>query len=458
MARDPGETFRTARRVNLTDRTRVLRGSVGEGDRLDFYRVRLNTPSSFNLKLNRLGENVDVSLLNRQGRAIERSFRRGNRAERIRETLDPGTYFVKVIRREEGTNYRLRLNASTLTTTPLPPPVPTPIPSPIPAPVPAPSPIPDPSPSPSPSQSPSPTPDPIPSPSPSPTPTPAPSGPPSLSGSGSITVGRGSSTGISSDNLSASASNQSASNIVFTLTDSPDQGALLLNGQSLGRNATFTQDDINNNRLTFVQQPGAQLPSGSNDPFAPRSSGSNVAWTAFDGNDYEIYFYNGTTTTQLTDNSVDDIAPQISGSNVVWQQGRGSDADIFFFSGGTIRQFSDDDQEDINPQISGSNVVWQKKKGSDSDIFFYNAGSNSFNVIDNGAGFDDVTPAISGSEISFRREEFGNTANDGVFVYDIDSATSKRIGTGAIATRDSFSFQVGSGSESTTGTLDISIS
>jgi beta propeller repeat protein len=448
MARDPGETLRAARRVNLTDRNRVFRGSVGDNDRLDYYRVRLNTPSSFNLKLNRISENIDVSLLNRQGKAIERSFRRGNRAERINETLNQGTYYVKVIRREEGTNYRLRLSASALTA---PPVVPTPIPTPIPAPIP--TPIPEPIPTPTPSSIPEPTP------TPTPTPTPVPAAP-NLSVNTGITVGRGGSAGIGSGVLSASAPNQDASNILFTLTSSPNQGSLLLNGSALGKDATFTQDDINNNRLSFVQQPGAQLPSGSSDPYAPKASGSNVTWAAFDGSDYEIYFYNGSTTIQLTDNSVDDLAPQISGSNVVWQSGRGNDADIFFYNGGngSVRQFSDDNQEDINPQISGSNVVWQKKKGSDSDVFFYNSSSNSFDVIDNGEGFDDVTPVISGSEISFRREEFGGTANDGVFVYDLNSRNSKRIGNGAIATSDDFGLRVSAGSESIEARLNITIS
>jgi beta propeller repeat protein len=281
---------------------------------------------------------------------------------------------------------------------------------------------------------------------------------PTLSTNTGITVGRGASTNIDSNALSASSSGQDAGQTIFTLTSLPGQGTLLLDGRALEANSTFTQDDINNNRLSFRQQPGAQLPSGLNDPFAPQISGSNVAWTAYDGNDYEIYFYNGSTTTRLTDNSVDDLAPQISGTNVVWQSGTGSSADIFFYNGssGSTSQFSQDDREDINPKVSGSNVVWQKKGDSSSDIYFYNGGT--FNVIDTGTTTDDVTPAISGSEITFRRADFENTANSGVYVYNLNSASSQRIGSGEIAANDSFSFRVSAGGDSTDGSIGITIS
>jgi hypothetical protein len=52
-----------------------------------------------------------------------------------------------------------------------------------------------------------------------------------------------------------------------------------------------------------------------------------LSWQGFDGNDWEIFYYNGHHITQLTHNSVDDVNPEIEigGSNVVWQQFDGSD-------------------------------------------------------------------------------------------------------------------------------------
>ncbi len=37
-----------------------------------------------------------------------------------------------------------------------------------------------------------------------------------------------------------------------------------------------------------------------------------MVWQAYDGNDDEIFYYDGTKTIQLTDNDYDDLYPQIS--------------------------------------------------------------------------------------------------------------------------------------------------
>ncbi|MCU0565847.1 MAG: hypothetical protein MUF49_04550 [Oculatellaceae cyanobacterium Prado106] len=277
-----------------------------------------------------------------------------------------------------------------------------------------------------------------------------------------LTVDRGSTATITTSNLAATDLEEGGDRLVFTLNSPPSQGNLFLNGSTLQGGSTFTQEDINNNRITFQTFPGTQLPSASSNPFEPKISNSNVVWNAFDGQDYELFFFNAATgnTTRLTDNSVDDLSPQISGSNIVWQSGTGSSADIFFYNGssGTTRRFTEDSIEDINPQISGSNVTWQKKFDTHSDIFFYNSSSDSFDVIDNGAGFDDVTPGISGNEIAFRREEFNGTANDGVFVFNIDNRSTRRVGAGEVASSDSFNFNVSDGSASTFGTFNLTIS
>ena len=50
----------------------------------------------------------------------------------------------------------------------------------------------------------------------------------------------------------------------------------------------------------------------------------------WDGSDYEIYLYDGTTATQLTDNSYDDYFPQINANGyVVWEGWDGLDEEIF---------------------------------------------------------------------------------------------------------------------------------
>jgi hypothetical protein len=58
-----------------------------------------------------------------------------------------------------------------------------------------------------------------------------------------------------------------------------------------------------------------------------------VVWQGDDGNDYELYLWEGGTVTQITTNSGADIDPEISGSNVAWQGYDGNDYEIYFMRG-----------------------------------------------------------------------------------------------------------------------------
>lgn len=72
----------------------------------------------------------------------------------------------------------------------------------------------------------------------------------------------------------------------------------------------------------------------TNNPYTDHNAqidGSNVVWYGSDGNDNEIFLYDGESimTTQLTDNNYDDRTPQIDGPNVVWEGFDGNDYEIF---------------------------------------------------------------------------------------------------------------------------------
>lgn len=74
--------------------------------------------------------------------------------------------------------------------------------------------------------------------------------------------------------------------------------------------------------------------------------------------------------TQLTDNDGDDQSPVISGSNVVWCGSDGNDLEIFFWEGSTIKQLTDNEFDDYCPAVSSSNVVWCGSDGRDTEVFF----------------------------------------------------------------------------------------
>ena len=88
--------------------------------------------------------------------------------------------------------------------------------------------------------------------------------------------------------------------------------------------------------------------------------------------DWEIYLWDGATTTNISNQSGSDYSPSISGSIVVWRGWAGSSGEIFLWDGATTSQISNGSRFDDAPAISGSNVVWQGRDGtveSDDEIY-----------------------------------------------------------------------------------------
>ena len=173
-----------------------------------------------------------------------------------------------------------------------------------------------------------------------------------------------------------------------------------------------------------------------NDLFA-KISGNNIVWTANggnDGNDPEIFFYNGTDIVQLTDNEVFDSFPQISGNNLIWQQSPNNPSDdlsgtteLIFYDGTTTTSLASIDST-FSPAISGNNVVWGEEtlvtEGdttsiAEGPIFLFN-GTDTIQLTD--SGFFNSTflgtnsEAIDGDRVVWT--ELGQ-----VFLYDGVNAT-----------------------------------
>ncbi|MBW4519702.1 MAG: FG-GAP repeat protein [Scytolyngbya sp. HA4215-MV1] len=136
-------------------------------------------------------------------------------------------------------------------------------------------------------------------------------------------------------------------------------------------------------------------------------SGNNLAWQGWDGQDYEIFLYNGTTgvTQQLTNNTVNDVNPKISGLNVVWEHVTGTNnRDVYFYNGTQTIILSNSAFDDANPIISGSNVVWERQMNpstanSNKDLYLYN-GTTTIALATN--PLDDTNASISGSNVVWR--------------------------------------------------------
>jgi beta propeller repeat protein len=133
----------------------------------------------------------------------------------------------------------------------------------------------------------------------------------------------------------------------------------------------------------------------------PQVSGQNIVWQAHDGNDTEVYFYDGSQVVQLTDNNEEDSLPQISGNHIVWQGSDGNDTEIYLYDGTQVVQLTDNDEEDSLPQISGNNIVWQGSDGNDTEIYSYD-GSQVVQLTENEV--NDSRPLVSGNNIVWAHE------------------------------------------------------
>jgi len=102
----------------------------------------------------------------------------------------------------------------------------------------------------------------------------------------------------------------------------------------------------------------------------------SLVWQCFDGNDNEIYFYDGSAVVQITNNSIDDILPKVfkvSSTQIIWQQFDGNDYEIFMYDKGITTQITNNNfaEQDLS-FINSSCVIYSGFDGNDYEIYRYN--------------------------------------------------------------------------------------
>lgn len=101
-------SLRQARSLGVLGSQTVTRQDrVNLRDRTDFYKFTLNRSSTIQFQLSNLRANADLLLLNAAGRVLGRSRKGGTQAEQVNRQLTSGTYYVQVLNRGNGTQYRL---------------------------------------------------------------------------------------------------------------------------------------------------------------------------------------------------------------------------------------------------------------------------------------------------------------------------------------------------------------
>lgn len=113
---DPGNRRAKAQDIGVLSGTQTFKDTLSRGDRKDFYRFSLNTSSNLKLRLKGLKANANLILLSENGDRISQSKRPGTKKEKIKETLEPGTYYAKVVYKKGDTSYKLKLKQKSTST------------------------------------------------------------------------------------------------------------------------------------------------------------------------------------------------------------------------------------------------------------------------------------------------------------------------------------------------------
>ena len=173
---------------------------------------------------------------------------------------------------------------------------------------------------------------------------------------------------------------------------------------------------ITNNDFNDVLTPSSTETSySSNSNAAVDSSGNNLVWSSYVGDNWEVFYYDGTQTIQVTDNSINDLYPKISGDTLVWSTS-GTTSDIFKFEPDPNPDPNPDTfEDDFDPEIDNSQ--WQEISygiinsnfGGSGNSLFFSGGSSGGNVRFATSQALDLT---AGGFITFDLI-FGNSTNGG---------------------------------------------
>jgi hypothetical protein len=161
----------------------------------------------------------------------------------------------------------------------------------------------------------------------------------------------------------------------------------------------------------------------------PVISGSSVVWQGWvDGQDPEIFLYDGLVTTRLTDNADYEDEHDISGSNVVWW----NDDKILMFDGAQVVQLADDGAYSV--RVNGSHVVWDAYDGTDYEIYLHNLDSNeTLQLTDN--AYSEWAPHASESYVVWYGYDGGDFE---IYLYDIEAGLTTQITTNSYEDRDAY--------------------
>ncbi|REK09445.1 MAG: hypothetical protein DWQ37_18585 [Planctomycetota bacterium] len=131
----------------------------------------------------------------------------------------------------------------------------------------------------------------------------------------------------------------------------------------------------------------------------PRVDGDKIVWEGRGGTDggtdEEIFYYDGTTVTQLTENSDLDREAEVSDLGIVWERGNSSAREIIFYDGSETPLTSNAVSDD-NSSLSDERLSWEQGDGAAVEVWTWD-GVNPPSNLSNLPAVIDLQPYAEGN-------------------------------------------------------------
>jgi VCBS repeat-containing protein len=236
---------------------------------------------------------------------------------------------------------------------------------------------------------------------------------PTIQNNTGITVAEGSTNNtITSARLSVSDVDNTATQIVFTIGTAPANGTLKKSGGALAAGGTFTQDDINNNRITYDHD-------GSN------TTSDSFTFTVSDGAGGTI----GLTTFNITITGVNDAPSITAGGTLSYTEGDAAtviDTTITITDGDSTTLASATVQINVN-YVNGQDVLSFANTGTITGTFNAATGTLMLNGTDTLANYQLALRAVKYNNTSDNPSTSARTVtwlvNDGLLDSNIATST-----------------------------------
>jgi hypothetical protein len=126
-----------------------------------------------------------------------------------------------------------------------------------------------------------------------------------------------------------------------------------------------------------------QLTDNDTSDFRPSLYNGTIAWAMHDGNDFEIYYWDGNATTQVTNNSFDDMRPSLYNGTIAWIGSDGNDFEVYYWDGNDVAQVTNNDvfNEFVLSLYDGT-IAWVAASYSSPEELYYWDGSDITNLME----------------------------------------------------------------------------